>query len=112
MNGKTYQKGLGTHAPSEIVYKLDKQSEQFMCDVGATYNSGTVTFTVYVDNIKKYESRVLTRKDLPERICINTKGCETLKLVVGDGGDGHDCDHAVWADALLLKSAMETSHAR
>ena len=103
LQGHTYPKGIGTHAPSEIVYKLNKQYEQFMCDVGASFGAGTVTFAVYTDNLKKHESGVLTRKHLPERICIDVRGVETLKLVVGDGGDGHDCDHAVWANAMVLK---------
>jgi len=103
LNGKEYAKGIGTCPPSEIVYTLGKRYDQFICDVGANNGSGSVTFTVYVDNVKKYDSRVLTKKSLTETINIDVKGGETLKLVAGDGGDGNSYDDAVWANALLLK---------
>lgn len=103
LQDRKYRKGIGTHAPGEIVFTLNKQFEQFMCDVGASFGAGTVTFAVYADNLKKYESGILTRKQLPDRICIDVRDVDALKLVVGDGGDGNNCDHAVWASAMLLK---------
>jgi len=34
LGGKVYPKGLGTHAPSEIVYNLDGKYATFTADVG------------------------------------------------------------------------------
>lgn len=107
LQGKTYSRGIGTHAPSEIVCKLDKRFECFLSDVGVTRPPGalgTVTFAVYVDNVKKYESGVLCGKSLTDRVHVDLRNAETLKLVVGDGGDGNGNDHAAWADAMLLRA--------
>ena len=32
--GQRFEKGLGTHAPGEMVFKLDRQHKQFIADVG------------------------------------------------------------------------------
>ena len=77
------------------------EGQELACDVGATYKSGTVTFAVDVDNVKKYESGVLSRKSLAERIHVDVRNAEALKLVVGDAGDHSGNDHAVWANAML-----------
>lgn len=103
LGGKPYAKGIGTCPPSEIVYKLNGQYERFLCDVGANNGSKSLTFTVYADNVKRYESGVLTRKSAIERINVDVKNVETLKLVAGDGGDGNAYDDAAWANAMLIR---------
>ena len=34
LDGKKYEKGIGTHANSEIVYKLDGKYSRFLSDIG------------------------------------------------------------------------------
>jgi hypothetical protein len=36
-------------------------------------------------------------------ILTNTSNKNTLRLVVTDGGDGFNCDHADWAAARLIR---------
>lgn len=103
IGGKPFLRGLGGHAPSEVVYRLDGSLRVFEAIVGPDgANNGTVTFEVYVDNVKQWESGLMTPKDAPVGIQVPISGASTLRLVVGDGGDGIIGDHADWAEAKLL----------
>ena len=64
--------------------------------------SSTITFSVWVDGQKRWESGLMTRADPARRADIDVTAAKTLELVVGDGGNGIACDHADWADARLL----------
>ncbi|WP_195940086.1 NPCBM/NEW2 domain-containing protein [Romboutsia sp. 1001713B170131_170501_G6] len=102
----TYDKGIGTHANSEIVYDLtDKNVDMFSSFVGidrAMYNGpSSVEFEVYVDGEKVYESGVMRARDPQKFIEVDLAGAKELKLVAKDGGDGIGSDHANWADAKL-----------
>jgi hypothetical protein len=100
---KTYPRGLGTHAPSKIVYALDGKYKRFQAWAGAdAATSPTITFEVWVDGRKQWESGLMQRDDPAKRVDIDVTGAKTLELAVGDGGNGIMADHADWADARLL----------
>lgn len=104
INGKTYQKGIGAHALSEIVYQLDGQYETFYAEIGIddeTCGNGSVQFEIYADGIIFYQSEVLTQADDAVPISVNIAGANELKLVITDGGNGISCDHGDWADARV-----------
>ena len=101
-----YDKGIGTHAHSEIVYDLtDKNVNMFSAFVGvdrAMYNSpASIEFQVYVDGKKEYESGVMHSKDAQKFVEVDLAGAKELKLVATVGGDTNGSDHANWADAKL-----------
>lgn len=101
----TYEKGLGTHATSTIIYDLtDKDYAFFTSYVGVDQeigNPASVAFKVYVDGVLKAETGVMKKADGQEFIKVNIAGAKELKLVVSDGGNGIGSDHADWADAKL-----------
>lgn len=112
INGQTYNKGIGTHAHSEIIYDLNGAYNTFLSDVGIDQevypyiqspgDGGTVKFRVFLDGIEAYSSAVTVNKDNgPQSIYVNVTGVDELKLVVENAGDGNTCDHADWADARL-----------
>lgn len=105
IGGKPFLRGLGTHAPSRIVYALDGKYRRFRAWVGADgATSPTVTFQVIVDGRTRWQSPYrMTRDDRAERIDIDITGAKTLELIVGDGGNGMDADHTDWADAELAE---------
>ncbi|WP_040196176.1 NPCBM/NEW2 domain-containing protein [Candidatus Soleaferrea massiliensis] len=105
---QTFTKGIGTHANSTIVYDISKSGAQtFEAYVGVdgamrSANASSLTFEVYVDGVKQYESGVM-KKDTPAKfVSMNVKDAKELKLVVTDGGNGNGSDHADWADAKLI----------
>ncbi|HZG75681.1 MAG TPA: NPCBM/NEW2 domain-containing protein [Paenibacillus sp.] len=108
LNGVEYAKGLGTHAHSEIVYHLQGVYDRFQADVGVddeTYGNGAVTFEVWLDGVKAFDSGVMNAATETISIDLDIAGVDELKLIVTDGGNGGDWDHADWADAKILYNA-------
>ena len=102
IGGKPFARGLGTHAPSKIVYALEGKFRRFQSWVGADANtSPTITFEVRVDGVKRWESELMTRESPPVWIDLDVSGARMLELVVGDAGS-LPADHADWAEARLL----------
>jgi hypothetical protein len=105
IDGITYNKGLGTHAGSEIVYLLDKKYTRFKAAAGIddeTNYTGSVVFQVSADGEKLFESGVVQGGDKPLEIDVDINGKDELRLVVTDARDGIACDHADWADARII----------
>jgi alpha-galactosidase len=57
-------------------------------------------FSLVADGSTVYTSPAVTPA-APSQVDVDITGHTTLHLVVGDGGDGVDYDHANWADARL-----------
>lgn len=100
----TYNKGIGTHAYSEIVYNLENENYAFFTSyVGADRNNkGSIEFKVYVDGKLVESTEVMNRDTAQKFIKVNVVGAKQLKLVVTEGGNGKGSDWAVWADAKLF----------
>ena len=101
-----YEKGIGAHANSTIVYDLtDKDGSYFTTFVGVDrrmYNTvGSVVFQIYVDGIKQFDSGLMTSKMPQQFVEINIAGAKELTLIVTDGGNGNGSDHATWGDSKL-----------
>ena len=112
LNGVVYDHGIGTHANSRFLIDLKGVTTQFTATVGVDdekkISAASLTFAVYVDGKKKFETPVLRGGDKPVPISLNVTGAKRLTLVVTDGGDGINSDHADWADARLTLAAGAT----
>ena len=102
---RVYRQGLGTHAPSEIVYDLAGQYDRFAALVGGAEDRGTVVFQVFGDDRLLFDSGMLTGLHGTKPIDLGVAGVKRLRLVVTDAGDGYISDMANWADARLHKPA-------
>jgi chitodextrinase len=105
LNGVEYPKGLGTHAASEIVYTVGGAYSRFLAEVGVddeTYGNGAVSFEVWLDGVLAYNSGVMTADSETASIDLDISGAQVLKLVVTDGSNGTDWDHADWGDAHIV----------
>ncbi|MEV6829835.1 NPCBM/NEW2 domain-containing protein [Amycolatopsis sp. NPDC051102] len=107
INGVVYPKGLGAHAPSEVVFYLGGRCTAFTADVGvddereATNKQGSATFEVYADGAKAASTGVRTWQDPATPLAADLHGAQYLRLVVTDGGDGNSYDRSDWAAARL-----------
>lgn len=107
---QAFEKGMGTHANSEIVFDLAGRGfTAFTAQVGVDYetnakpNEANVVFEVYVDGRKRFESPVMHTGDASVSTGeIDVVGVSTLKLVAR-GKDNIYSAHADWADAKLSK---------
>ena len=113
IGARSFAKGLGVHAASEIGYALGGKCSRFTALVGVddeVGKRGSVTFQVWADGSKRYDSAqtgggqaggALRGGDPARSVSVDLGGVQTLRLVVTDAGDGISWDHADWADAQL-----------
>ncbi len=102
--GRRYEKGFGTHAPGEMVFKLNGQNKFFSADVGVDDQggaAGSVEFQVWLDDHKAYDSGIMKFGQPAKHVSLDISGIKELRLVVTDGGDGVQGDHADWANAAI-----------
>ncbi|AIQ34883.1 beta-galactosidase [Paenibacillus sp. FSL R5-0345] len=108
---ETYEKGMGTHANSEIIYDLSGQHfKTFESIVGVDQEIGstaagknTIVFQVFLDGKKAYDSGLMRAATPAKEVRLDVSSVKELKLVVLDNGDGNEEDHGDWADAKLIK---------
>ncbi|UCH35269.1 MAG: NPCBM/NEW2 domain-containing protein, partial [Armatimonadota bacterium] len=103
-----FTKGLGSHAPGQIVVELDGEYESFEAEIGVQWQDGdvgSVVFQVYVDGEKRFDSGIMRERDAARSICVAVGGAQELALVVTDAGDGITCDVANWGNACVIPAA-------
>ncbi|WP_447035994.1 NPCBM/NEW2 domain-containing protein [Streptomyces sp. DSM 118878] len=104
IGGTTYAKGLGVHAPSSVEYYAGAACEKVTAAVGVDdekLTRGTVAFEIWADTKKVASTGVLTNAMPAQELSADVSGAQVVRLVVTDGGDGGDSDHADWAEATL-----------
>ncbi|KOV10998.1 alpha-galactosidase [Streptomyces sp. XY431] len=104
IGGATYAKGLGVNAFSEIVYYLGGACSSISTDVGIDAEAqgrGSVSFEIYADDTKVADSGRVTSASGVKHLTAALAGANELRLVVTDGGDGTNSDHADWAAPVL-----------
>ncbi len=104
--GKRYERGIGTHAESDIVFNLYGLYRRFTAEVGVddeTGGKGSVVFEVYGDGRKLWSSGVMRGHEPARRVDIDITGVHELRLHVGNARDNIDYDHADWAEARVRK---------
>ena len=104
IGGRSFERGIGSHASSLLHLRLAGGTERFASWVGVddeTEGRGSVVFRVYADGRKRFDSGVMRGGDGPLRIDLVLEGVQMLTLVTTDAGDGNHYDHADWAEAEL-----------
>ncbi len=105
INGRRYERGLGVAMNSEIVYDLDGEYDHFFTHIGVDdyiRKGGSVTFEVWADGRKIYDSGVMTSRMAGKSLELSVEGVETLTLKTTTAGDNGRNDHADWAGAKLF----------
>lgn len=109
IGGQKFAHGVGTHADSRLWIDLGGGADRFRAAVGVDDAAGggetaSVTFRVVGDGRTLWSSGVMKLGQPPQSIDLDLKGVNTLLLLVGDGGNGIEYDHANWADAHFVVS--------
>ena len=99
--------GLGTHANSEIVYDLGGVCTRFESWVGVDaemsgYHESSVVFQMFGDGKKLFDSGVMRLATPARQVNVDVRGVRKLALIVTAAGNGINCDHADWGDAMLF----------
>jgi len=103
IRGETFERGMGVHAHSELVYAAKPEFKRFVAVVGIddeTGAAGSIRFSVLADDRTLLKTPVLTGNDEPFSInVVLPAGTEQVRLIVDDGGNGIGSDHGDWANA-------------
>jgi hypothetical protein len=104
IHGTLFEKGIGTHAPSVIVFDLQgakKPVTKFTCKVGVDGKAGavaSVAFKVWGDDQKLFESPLMRENENALPVQVILSGHKELKLEAAPGDPSASWDHADWVD--------------
>ncbi len=103
--GESFSRGVGTHAVSTMLLRLNGKGQRFVSRVGVDDETGnpaaTIEFFVLADRDVIWRSGVMRTGDTAKSVDLDIGGVGLLGLLVTDAGDGIDYDHADWCDARL-----------
>jgi hypothetical protein len=103
--GRTFAKGIGSHAASSLTTWLGGACTRFVADVGVDddveVTEGSVTFVVVGDGRTLASTPVIRSGDTANHLDLDVSGIKRLTLSTTDGGDGKNSDHADWGTASL-----------
>jgi hypothetical protein len=105
LNGQTFDKGLGTHPRTTLVYDLGGKYRRFEAVVGldpVTGRRGAVQVRVLVDGREAHRAD-LTAGTAPERVMVDVSRARELALFVDYGPGGDVQDDVNWGDARLIE---------
>jgi len=112
IGGKDYDRGIGTHANSELIFFLKGQYTRLYAEVGVQRGlPGSIRFTVLADGEKVFESGVMKKGSGPKVVDVDVTDVHELELVVDDGGNGKHADHANWAEVYIHGGAIAEGRA-
>ena len=102
LDGKPYERGVGTHSPGVFAVRLDGGARRLTAVVGIddeVGDAGSAEFRVLGDGKLLWTSGVVRGSDPAKAVDVALSGVKILQLVVTVAGDGYGCDHTDWADA-------------
>ncbi|NME70047.1 NPCBM/NEW2 domain-containing protein [Flammeovirga aprica] len=106
LKGKKYNKGLGVHAPSTLVFPVEANYKQFVVTPGANdSNGGIIRMRILIDGQEAYNSGAIkSTKQKPERLVLDVAGKKQVTLIVDEEDGERGGDHASWASAYFMLS--------
>ncbi len=105
IGGRTFERGVGTHATSTFRVLLNRGTERFLAQVGvddAAGASASVVFQVLADGKRVYSSGTMKRGQAAKVVAVDLRGVRSVQLLVTDASDGITHDHANWAAAHFV----------
>ncbi|MGW2848227.1 NPCBM/NEW2 domain-containing protein, partial [Streptomyces sp. NPDC001274] len=102
LDGKTYEKGIGTHADSDIEVYLGGRCTAFTADVGIDDEIdgyGEVAFSVEADGKVLWTSPKTTGASATVPVDVKLDGARHVRLKVTDTNGSKTGDHGDWAAA-------------
>jgi alpha-galactosidase len=102
--GRSFDRGLGTHADSALYVKLAGGSTRFTALVGLDDEAGrfgTVQFRILADGEEIFKTDTMKAGQPAREVDVDVTGVDLLVLLVNGGSDGINYDHADWANAAF-----------
>lgn len=109
IGGRSFAKGVGTHAASYWGLYLGGNATRFEASVGVDdevdgSNVG-VEFKIVGGGKLLWESGTMQQGDAPKAVDLDVTGVQRLHLFVTDAGNGNSFDHANWCNARITTTS-------
>ena len=108
MDDVRYEHGIGVHAWTRMTFAVPAGATALEAVIGLADDTrecepAAVTFEV-LDSAGQvlFDSGLVARGDAPQPLRVALDAVSAVTLVVTEGGNGRDCDHANWADAAFV----------
>lgn len=105
IGGEAYARGIGTHANSILMLRLNGSKIRVSGKVGVddevAKGNGSVQFQILADGALAWESPVLKGGQPAKQLELELDHARSLALVVTDAGDGINYDHADWVETRI-----------
>lgn len=101
-----YDKGIGSHADSDITYHLNQGFSVFRTDYGVDTEadqSAKVYFEILADGKTLFRSGTRGRFDPPGSVTVNVKGAKYLTLRIIKAGESNFGAHADWLNPVVTR---------
>jgi hypothetical protein len=105
LRDKTYEKGLGTHAESQLEFQAREKFDTFAAVIGIddeARGKGDCVFMILGDGQELFKQRI-NGKDKAVEVRVPIKGVSSVRLIVLPGVDWDFGDHADWCDARFIR---------
>jgi len=99
-----FESGIGTHANSKITLSLAGRYKRLtgMCGVDSEAGGkGTLIFKIKDRDKELFSSPLMEKGDPAIKFSVSVEGRQEVELIVEDGGDGINFDHADWVNLRL-----------
>lgn len=110
MRGRRFERGLGSHAPSKLLYNIPPGYRWFEAIIGIddeTRGNGSAVLSVYLDGVRAFESPVLVGGAEPVLVRIPLGDARQVLLQADPTPDGQRFDHVNWADARFTVDSSD-----
>lgn len=104
--GETYERGIGVHSRSTLIYELKGEYREFVTLLGLDDDSGPygdVSAFVLVDGIKRYEQTGIRRGKLYGPVRLDVGRASRMELICDFGANGDLQDRFNWIEAALVR---------
>lgn len=108
LNGQTFEKGLGTHSPSDILIKVSGPARRFCALAGIDDNSMTrsvdhrMIFSLEVAGREIWKSSPLAVSDPPARVEVDLNGASEFLLKIRETEGRINYAHVNWVDPKVV----------
>lgn len=105
VNGVVYERGIGAHSISRMLYDLGGKAVSVSGLVGADDNNlyaGKLQFKIIGDKKELWKSGVMRKGDPVKEFNVSLSGIDKVLLLVEECGDGIMYDHADWLNVKFV----------
>ena len=107
MGGATYGFGISMNAWTHMRFDVPAGAVALegvigFADAVSDCDRALVTFEIWDnDNRRIFDSGPFNAGMAPRHVRVPLRGTSTITLVVTEGGNGHECDHVLWAEPFF-----------